>query len=93
VLKLREGWKYAALERQLAGREYEFEYELGGYVFDLALLDRGVLVEFDGPYHEGGAQAEVDEAKDEAAEAAGFIVVRRPVQPAVVISPTTIRGL
>jgi len=93
VLKRREGWKYAALERVLEGRDYEFEYGLGGYVFDLALLDVGVLVEFDGPYHEQGEQPDVDEVKDTVAERNGFVVVRRAVQPATVISPTTIQGL
>ena len=93
VLKSREGWKYAALETTLQGRPHEFEYELGGFVFDLALLDSRVLVEFDGPYHEGVDQRQVDQDKDRAAEAAGFVVVRRMVQPATVIGPNTIRNL
>jgi very-short-patch-repair endonuclease len=93
ALKLRERWKYVALEAALQGRVYEFEYQLGEYVFDLALLDARVLVEFDGPYHAYGNQPRVDAAKEQAAEEAGFIVVRRVVQPTTVISPATVRGL
>ena len=93
VLKLRERWKYAALGEVLTDRDHEFEYELGGYVFDLALLDTRVLVEFDGPYHEHGDQPRIDAAKERVAEEAGFIVVRREVQQMSVISPTTLREL
>lgn len=93
ALKRREGWKYAALEDELQGRPHEFEFELGGYVFDLALLDTKVLVEFDGPYHEKGNQPQVDENKDQVAQEAGFLIVRREVLPAAVIGPGTIAHL
>lgn len=93
VLKLRERWKYAVLEGVLTDRDHEFEYPLGGYVFDLALLDTRVLVEFDGPYHAYGDQPRVDAAKELVAQEAGFVVVRRAVQPMTVISPTTIQEL
>jgi len=92
VLKRREAWKYVMLERVLRGRDHEFEYEVGGRVFDLALLDVSVLVEFDGPYHSGEV-VEDDRRKDEIAEAAGFMVVRRSVIPSTVISSETIGGL
>jgi very-short-patch-repair endonuclease len=93
ALKLRENWKYAALREVLGERPHEFEYELGGYVFDLALLDVRVLVEFDGPYHSYSEQLEVDARKDEVARANGFLVVRRTVQPSVVLNPNMINGL
>ena len=93
TLKRREGWKYAALREALADREVEFEFELGGRVFDLALLDTKTLIEFDGPDHQAKNIKEDDAAKEAAAEAAGFIVVRRPVIPSTVISPTSIDGL
>ena len=50
VLKRREAWKYVDLQEVLISsrRAFEFEYAVGGYVFDLALLDEKVLVEFDG---------------------------------------------
>lgn len=93
ALKLREQWKYVALEAELQGRPYEFEHALGGYVFDLALFDTKVLVEFDGPYHECSDQRGTDSEKDRVAEAAGFLVVRRAVQSATIIAPGTIRDL
>lgn len=95
TLKRREGWKYAALREMLtaAQREFEFEFELGDRVFDLALLDTRVLVEFDGPYHAGDTQLADDADKEQAARAAGFIVIHRQVLPAVVIDPQTLRGL
>jgi very-short-patch-repair endonuclease len=92
VLKLRESWKYAALRDVLSARPHEFEFELDGYVFDLALLDVHILVEFDGPYHTGD-QLKVDARKEEVARAHGFLVVRRSVQSAVVLNPITIDGL
>lgn len=94
TLRLRESWKYTALREVLSenGRDFEFEYELGEYVFDLALLDTRVVVEFDGDYHRG-QQIQVDDLKDRAAMDAGFTVVRRAVEVASVISPVVLRGL
>jgi len=95
TLKRREGWKYAALREALAesGRDFEFEFALGDRVFDLALKDVGVLVEFDGPYHTAETQQDDDSDKDALAEAAGFTIVRRAVLPATVIDPDTLEGL
>jgi len=93
ILKRREAWKYAALERVLVGRKHEFEYKLGKYVFDLALFDTKTLVEFDGPYHRDPKQKQTDANKEKAAGVRGFVVVRRLVKPAVVIDPETIGGL
>jgi very-short-patch-repair endonuclease len=93
TLKRREAWKYAALERVLEGRKHEFEYKLGKYVFDLALLDTKTLVEFDGPYHRDPKQKQMDADKEKAAGIRGFVVIRRLVKPAVVIDPETIGGL
>lgn len=93
TLKRREGWKYSALKEALGDRDFEFEFELKGRVFDLALLDEKILVEFDGPDHDMSVQAEDDADKDWVAEVAGFMVVRRSVIPSTVISPETIKGL
>ena len=92
TLKRREAWKYAALKEVLAGRRFEFEYEVEGFVFDLALLDTMVLVEFDGAYHRGG-QLETDVRKEEVAKGAGFMIVRREVEAATVVSPAVLDGL
>lgn len=91
-LRRREAWKYTALKEYLKDRRYQFEFEIERFVFDLALLDEHILVEFDGSYH-GGKQLETDAKKDAAAEAAGFRIVRRTVEEAMVIAPSTIAGL
>lgn len=78
ALRLREGWKYVAIERSLrqAKRKFQFEYAVKKWVFDLALLDTKTLVEFDGPYHSGKAQLLVDREKDRDATKMGFRVIR-----------------
>jgi len=95
ILKKREAWKYDLLRTILErnGRKFEFEYPIGNFVFDLALLDANILVEFDGEYHSGAAQRERDQRKDAVAKEHGFIVVRRPVVRSTVIDPITLDGL
>jgi len=95
VLKRREAWKYAALREVLdaAGRKYEFEFPCAGYVFDLALLDVKVLVEFDGQYHGGQKQRKVDAKKTAAAEKKGYTVVRRVVESTTVVHPRVLDKL
>lgn len=93
TLKRREAWKYTKLRRALRDRQHEFEYRLGRYVFDLALFDVKVLVEFDGPYHSSVKQRVVDAKKERVASRHGFTVARRVVKPAAVIPRATIAGL
>ena len=93
TLKLREGWKYRQLEVYLNGRQFEFEYKIDKFIYDLALLDSLIVVEFDGPYHAGDAQQRIDAIKEDIARKAGFTLVRRSVPPASIISPETIFGL
>ena len=95
TLKKRESWKYTALREALqkSGRVFEFEFELNGRIFDLALLDTMTLVEFDGPYHEWEEQRRDDAAKDTLARNAGFTVVRREVPSTVVIDPEVLGDL
>jgi very-short-patch-repair endonuclease len=81
------------LERALAHRNHQFEFPIEDRVFDLALLDVGVLVEFDGPYHSSPSQMPRDEEKDDLARRYGFVVVRKAVVPASIIGVETIRGL
>lgn len=93
TLKQREAWKYTALKEALRGRRHEFEFKLGRFIFDLALLDEKVLVEFDGPYHQSVEQRALDARKDRVAKRHGFRLERRRVQRSVVIAPATIAGL
>lgn len=94
TLKKREGWKYdqIRLKLQNEGRVFEFEYRIGRWVFDLALLDAMVLVEFDGPSH-AGKQADLDQMKSVDGRSAGFAVIRRKVAAAERIPLRAIVGL
>lgn len=89
ALKSREGWKYELLKKALIGRIYEFEYSLKGRVYDLALLDVHILIEFDDPKH----IYIDDKKKDQIAKAAGFSIVRRSVNSNTIINPDLIKGL
>lgn len=93
TLKRREAWKYELLRTALRDEPHEFEFKLGDFVFDLALKERKILIEFDGPYHRGSLQQERDEQRDKLAEDHGYVVVRREVKAASVILPETLAGL
>lgn len=93
VLKRREAWKYVLLKNTLKKRKHEFEYRLGKYIYDLALLDTKTLVEFDGIEHAGKQQKKIDVKKDAAAKKAGFVIVRRTVVACRVIDPISVKGL
>jgi|GEM_PF-4094490 len=92
LLKKREGEKYKDL-MQLAeelGIECEYEYELPGtsYIYDFALLDYQVLLEFDGPDHaRHPKRLHRDRLKDGAARSRGWLVFRYPTEPNAVIRP------
>lgn len=92
-LKKREAWKYVELEASLRGRDYEFEYAISKYIFDLVLKDTKIIVEFDSRYHNTVKQQQVDLHKESVASAAGFKVVRRRVEEMKVISSSTLEGL
>lgn len=92
TLKQREAWKYVALKKALLkkGREFEFEYQIKNFIFDLALLDSKILIEFDGQDHKSKQQQSIDSKKRETAETAGFHVVHRNIQPMTIIDPSII---
>jgi very-short-patch-repair endonuclease len=92
TLKKREAWKYVVLEKHLQSRPHEFEFQLGKWVFDLALLDTNVLVEFDGIYHRS-SQLKADAEKDAYAKEHGFLVVRRATEVCCVLDPAVLDGL
>jgi len=81
-LRKREWWRYKDLHAVLdaADVRHRFEYPLRAgirfYVYDLALLDRHVLIEFDGPYHNGEKQVEADALKERTAVNHGWRVLR-----------------
>jgi hypothetical protein len=93
ALKRREARKYVEVVMVIGERPHEFEYELDGVVFDLALLDSRILVEFDGPYHRKKEQILRDEKKNGIAALHGFRVERIEVPSNSVIPAETIVGL
>lgn len=95
VMRRREAWKYSLLTPILeaAHRKFEFEFRLGKFLYDLALHDTRVLVEFDGYYHQDARQQHTDRLKEKAAQQAGYSVVRRTVVTAAVIDPVALQGL
>ena len=79
-LKSRESWKYVKLHRYLnvqkLRHEFEFNIENTSYVYDLALLDFKLAIEFDGREHNSTGVKQKDHQKDKAAEQAGWRVIR-----------------
>ena len=94
VLKKREVWKYALIKKSLQRykRSFEFEYPIGKYIYDLALLDSMTLVEFDGKYHRATVQRQADAKKDALATENGFRVLRIPVKQGTRISGKIVRS-
>ena len=87
-MRQREWWKYkdVAAFLRYVGEEHQFEYPMVGVgVFDLALMSKMMLVEFDGSYHETQEQQEADKQKDVGAGSRGWEVVRIQVVQGSVI--------
>lgn len=77
-LKIREAWKYVKLKKFLEFQDvdYEFEYDVGRYIFDLCLIDMRLLIEFDGLYHSNKKIKIRDKEKDYEASKQGWNVIR-----------------
>jgi very-short-patch-repair endonuclease len=77
-LRSREKHRYVDIEAflQAIQEPYKIEYFLGEYIFDLALTERKVLVEFDGRYHGYHKQVAIDKSKDKYAQRRGWTVIR-----------------
>jgi very-short-patch-repair endonuclease len=95
TLHYREAWKYALLSDKLLNdsRKFEFEFPIDSSVFDLALHDKRMLVEFDGSYHRNSTQIKIDVKKDDLAKKYGYTLVRIKVANNTVINPSVIEGL
>jgi len=94
TLKIREDWKYKKLKHLLSflDENFEFEYSIPPYVFDLCLIDRKILIEFDGTDH-CGIQIHIDNAKQKVAEDIGWKVIRYRVQDKAIINPELLYSL
>lgn len=88
TLKKREDWKYKKIKDFLIflGESFEFEFNISPYIFDLCLIDKKILIEFDGVYH-SGKQLNIDEAKQKLAEDKGWKVIRFRVPVNSIINP------
>lgn len=86
-LKNREAWKYVKLKKFLEFQDvdYEFEYDVGEYIFDLCLPDMMILIEFDGEYHRGKFAMMRDRDKDTEANELGWNVIRVKVKSNTII--------
>lgn len=93
----REQWKYEKLQELLdfLGEAYDFEHPLAGtsHIFDLALPDRKLLVEFDSKYHDSNFQRRRDKKKEAAATSHGWKIrrIRTPVNE--VIDPSVLHPI
>ncbi len=91
-LRNREMWKYAEISKFLNERNifHEFEFPLERFVFDLALFDKEILIEFDGSYHADGRQKPTDYQKAVTAFTYGWTIKRVNTSDNEVLSPELI---
>ena len=89
TLKRREFWKYDRLKYFLdyEKEKYEFEFSLGSYIYDLALIKRKIFVEFDGKEHSYLKKYCYDKKKDSYALSLGWVVKRVEVEKNTVLNP------
>ena len=87
LMKKREAWKYVEVDNYLnsINEKHEFEYRDGNYIYDLALLNRKIIIEFDGSEHRSVFMARPDLLKEDYINQKGFIVYRIYVKPNSVI--------
>jgi len=90
TLRKRENWKYKKIIELLDRNniKYEFEYRIKPYIYDLALFEKKIFIEFDGKYHfTEKEQKQTDRKKDELARKNNWKIIRIPVQTNVIIDP------
>jgi len=87
ILRLREGWKYKLIEKILKNNSinYQFEYPINNYVYDLAILEKKLLFEFDGTSHNWYKQIKIDEIKNNIAIENGWNIIRIKVNDKEII--------
>ena len=93
LMKKRETWRYVDLEEALGAELHEFECEFGGFLYDLFLPHRRVVVEFDGTYHTGPKQKRIDHIKDLVAKLFGYNVIRIKTEGNGVIPSSVLQSI
>lgn len=95
--RVKEYWKYvevaAALEAKGIAHDFEYVIDGVGAVYDLALHDQRLLIEFDGYYHLDAPQAIRDAEKDRWAIERGWSVQRVATPSNCVISASSLDGI
>jgi hypothetical protein len=88
VLKKREAWKYKELKDFLdfKGEQYEFEYKIDNYIYDLVLFNKKIIIEFDGKEHKYYDETD----KNFTAISNGYKLYRIDVQPSSIIHPSVL---
>lgn len=94
-LRVREAWKYSSIKNFLdkSNIRHQFEFPCGSGIFDLALLDLKIFVEFDGPYHRNKTIEKIDNKKIIDAKNFGWNVIRIQSGQNTIIDPKTIYHL
>ena len=95
VLSKREAWKYVKLKEKLnnARIHHKFEYGIDSFVFDLALFDKNLLIEFDEKYHQYSKQKNKDFIRDKKAESLGWKVIRLETEASKEIDPNILNDI
>jgi len=88
-LRKREFWKYKRISYFLnfINEPHEFEYPLGKYIYDLALVKKKILIEFDGKEHRINSAKNNDNAKNLFAHKKQWVIFRIPTSRPGIISP------
>lgn len=95
TLETREAWKYVKLKEKLdnANVRHKFEHEINSFIFDLAIFDKNLLIEFDGRYHTIPYQKKADDIRDKEAEELGWKVIRLKSKENTEIDPNILNGI
>lgn len=72
---------------------YEFEYLVDKYIFDLALFDYKIFIEFDSDYHNSTDQQIIDMDKEQTAQRIGWKVIHISTDSNKVIDVSLISSL
>lgn len=91
----REGNRYTEISEYLNKKNinYNFEYIIENYIYDLVLHDLGTVVEFDEGYHSQPRQKEIDKERDVVAIRNGWKIIRIKTESKSKIPITSISNL
>lgn len=77
----------------LAKVAFQFECPFGKFVYDLALFEKKLFIEFDAAGHGGGIEGKIDKLKEEYARINGWEVVRIKTQTHTVFNPAILKDV